>query len=95
MDCLIPLLSLCLFSPSALSIEAQASWKFAGTQYYFKFGEPYTGSFGRIAALVDVPVRESFRVQYGWEHRSAIESSLDSGEERAVIGFQWRPFARR
>jgi hypothetical protein len=91
--CLLPIVALCLFQPSELTIEADASWSL-GRSYYYVADRPYEGSIGRISLTMPVVVSERLQFHYGLEHRSMIETDADRGEERAVLGFTWRPFAR-
>lgn len=91
--CLLPVLAVCLFQPSELTLSADASWAL-GPSYYFVGDRQYGGSIGRASVLMRIPVSHRLEFHYGAEHRSMIETDADRGEERALVGFTWRPFAR-
>lgn len=94
MDCLVTLFGLCLFDPSAVAIELDARWQINGPPYNFRRdGSPYKEAIGRAAIIVDVPATRTLNFRYGIEHRSYINLPDDHGEESAVVGLVWRPFA--
>jgi hypothetical protein len=96
MDCLLPLiLGFCAFDPSQLEVIGTASSQVAGSFDYQAQGKNYSGStVGRLAVEVTAPVTRGFSIRYGIEHMSLLETHHDRGEERAFVGFVWRPFVR-
>lgn len=90
--CLLPILASCLLSPSELTLSADASWAL-GRSYYYVGDRQYEGSIGRISLTMPVVISDQLQFHYGIEHRSMIETHADRGEERAVFGFTWKPFA--
>lgn len=97
MTCLIPILSVCLLDPSNIVLEGQMSGQVSGGVQY-SVGGPQsgyhlvTGPVGRAALSVVVPIDDWFELSYGIEHRSIISTAQDRGEERAFVGFYWRPW---
>jgi len=95
MDCVLAVLQLCLFDPSAITVSGDLGWQTSqGVKYRMDDGTYYTGAIGRLDVTVTVPVTRELSFHYGWEHRSLVETSRDRGEERAVLGFTWKPFTR-
>jgi hypothetical protein len=96
MSCLLPLiLGFCAFDPSQLEVSAHASSQIAGSFDYHAQQKNFAGSIvGRIAIEVTAPVTRGFSIRYGVEHMSLLETHHDRGEERAFVGFVWRPFVR-
>lgn len=94
--CLLPLIAgICLASPENLSLSAEASRQVSGNFTYYVDGRNYGGAtIGETRILMDVPVSRSVMFQYGWLHRSLMNTNGDRGEERAVMQITWRPFAR-
>jgi hypothetical protein len=94
MECLFAVLQLCLFDPSAVTVIGDMSWQVSGGSRYLIGSDRYTGSLGRLEVMVTVPVSRELSLRYGLEHRSYVETDRDRGEERAVLGFIWKPFDR-
>jgi len=90
-DCLLQLVTLCLFSPQAIVVTADASWQISGDFTYCVAGNPYNSGMGTFGFAVEVPVNERVEFRYGVEHRSLFAAG-DRGEERAFLEFTWRPF---
>lgn len=85
-----------LVDPSALTIEVDSSWqaggKFTHWELHGDHYEAHAGTLGRIAVVMDAPVKKGVNLRYGIEHRSLIRVD-DRGEERIVLGVTWKPFA--
>jgi hypothetical protein len=96
MSCLLPLIAgICLANPSELRLESHASFQVDGSYHYYVDGRDVgTGIVGTLSLSMDVPVTRAFTVRYGVAHQSLIGVSNDRGQERAYLGFTWRPFAR-
>jgi hypothetical protein len=95
MECLLAVLQLCLFDPSAITVSGDLGWQInQAVRYRLSDGTYYTGPIGRLNLTVTVPVSSELSFHYGVEHRSLVETTHDRGEERAIVGFTWKPFAR-
>ena len=84
-----------IFARENVVVEGDASWQVAGQVRYILHDATYSGSIGRLALYVEVPVHPRFQFHYGIEHRSLIETGGDRGEERAIAGFKWQPWGAR
>lgn len=83
-----------LIDPKAFTIEAESSRQVSGKLVYMlSTNKPYHGSVGRLAIVMDSSITKHLNVRYGIEHRSYIDTG-DRGEERAIVGFTWKPFRR-
>lgn len=96
MNCWVMLLHVCLFDPSQAYVRGDLSTQIDGSWGQWvdtpSGGVRKTDSaFGRLELGVEVPLSRSFMFRYGAEHTSKITNG-DRGEERAFIGFEWRPF---
>lgn len=96
MDCLIHLAaSLCLLSPTELALRIDASAQISGDFIYSTTDRSYRGNghVGRIQ--IDMPLMSyhNFTLFGGIEHMSLLDTAHDRGQERAYIGFSWRPFS--
>jgi hypothetical protein len=94
MSCLLPLIAnaICLFQPSELRLQADASTAISGGFHYYVNGRDFgTGLVGRVSLSMDVPVSRRFTVRYGVLHQSLLDTDEDRGSERAFVGFVWRP----
>ena len=93
MNCLINLLSLCVFDPSGVYLAANA--------YAIANQEPFAGHWctdhrckgpiGELKLGVRVDLTQNFELHYGLRHESFILEK-DRGEESAFVGLTWRPF---
>ena len=94
--CLLPLIAgLCLADPVNLTVVADASVQTSGNFTYWDGHRSFGGGhLGRIAIQMDAPITRAFTLRYGIEHTSLLDTDHDRGQERAFIGFRWRPFAR-
>lgn len=93
MNCWIHLFSVCLFDPSNVSINADISAQVAGDFVYHVDAREYGGGLvGRIAITDAVPLTRTVTLTYGIEHQSLLNTRSDRGQERAFVGFIWRPF---
>lgn len=94
MDCLIQLAAtLCLVSPSQLTLRADASTQIGGTLRHINDGVDYGGALvGRIELSMPVVTYRGFSLQAGIRHESLLNTRGDRGEERLTFGFVYRPF---
>jgi hypothetical protein len=91
--CLVMLMQVCLFDPSSVYMRGEISAQVAGDFSYWVAGRNYEGAtVGRLELGVYVPATRNLTFRYGVEHSSLIDTSGDRGEERAFVGFEWRPF---
>lgn len=86
----------CVFDPSQVSLRGEVSSRIDGQIDYYQQIEgqqarPIGSAFGRLELGIEVPLSRCFLLRYGVEHTSAI-SYGDRGQERAFVGFEWRPF---
>lgn len=95
MNCWVMLLHVCVFDPSSMYVAGDVSTQIAGDwgQWVDAPGgvRKTDSAFGRLALGVDVQLSKGFALRYGVEHTSKIING-DRGEERAFVGFTWRPF---
>ena len=97
MDCLMHLAaSLCLLSPTQLTLRADVSTQVAGNFVYYSEDRSYSGGghIGRIQLDMPLMSYHNFTLLGGIEHTSLLNTAHDRGQERAYIGFSWRPFSR-
>lgn len=101
MDCLINLLSLCVFDPSNVyltaGIESQLTNKDPVRlekcyQVAYCARPAYQGPLGTLKLGVDVQVTTKLELSYGFAHRSYLETNRDDGFEVAFLELKWRPF---
>lgn len=95
MNCWIILFHLCVFDPSSVYLTGDLSTQISGRWDQSTTHEGITrktaGAFGRLELGIDVPLSRELVLRYGIEHISNVATG-DRGEERAFIGFTWRPF---
>lgn len=97
MSCLIALFGACVFDPSAVYLRGEVSTQISGSfayQYRPEGAEKFRSVnvlIGRLELGVYVPISKTLTLRYAVEHTSMIDQA-DRGEERAVIGFEWKPF---
>jgi hypothetical protein len=90
------LFHVCVFDPSNVYLNGEVSTQVAGDPYFYyaenaEVGHNVRPTVGRLEVGVYVPFSRSLVLRYAVEHTSAINLG-DRGEERAVLGFEWRPF---
>lgn len=101
MNCLLNLLSLCVFDPSAVYItaglEAQLTHRepVRVVQCYetaYCVRPAYSGPIGTLKLGVAAPLTKRITLDYGLEHRSYTNTNRDKGQELAFVTLTWRPF---
>ena len=93
MDCLIHLTAtLCLMQPSQLEIRADLSSQIGGDIHHVVSGHDYHGALlGHISIEMPLVSYGRFQLIGGVHHYSLADTQRDRGEERAALGFVWRP----
>lgn len=94
MNCLLPIIAgFCLSDPAALNLYADASMQSSGDFRYVDHGVNYRGGqVGRIGIEMQSSSIYGFRLRYGYEHSSLLNTNADRGQERIFFGFTYRPF---
>lgn len=98
MNCWLTLFHLCVFDPSSVYVAGDVSTQLAGNFGYVLEHSDHTWhithpTVGHLELGVDVELTRSLALRYGIAHESVIGLG-DRGQERAFIGFTWRPFKR-
>lgn len=94
MDCLVHLAAtLCLLSPSQLTLRADLSSQVGGNIHYVNAGIDYHGgTLGHVALEMPLASFRNFTLTGGLHHFSLIDTTRDRGEERFALGIVYRPF---
>lgn len=104
MECLIHLMSLCVFDPSNVYLTAgidsqihdgdhlRYAQQCYGTAWCAR-GKP-PGPVGTFKLGVTVEVVRGLVLEYGLEHRSFLNYSKDGGQEFAFAEITWHPLQR-
>lgn len=94
MDCLALIAStLCVLSPSQLTLRADVSTQLGGTVTHWNRGINYHGAtLGRVELSMPLLTYRGLTLLGGLEHVSLLDTSRDRGEERFSVGLVWRPF---
>jgi hypothetical protein len=80
---------------STLTIEADLSQHISGQWDVQRGSENISNKpLGRVAVAFEPRVTDEITASIGIEHRSFPTIKDDRGDERAFVGFVWRPFAR-
>lgn len=102
MECLIHLMSLCVFDPSNVYLTAGIENQFHdgdrlkvaqscyGTAYCVRDQPP--GAHGTLKLGVSNELSRTLTLDYGIGHRSYIDYSRDHGQEFAFAQLTWKPF---
>lgn len=73
-------------------VRADASVQVGGGTHYGANGHDYGGGHvGRVEIIVPVYQLQGFTLYSSLSHESLLDTSHDRGEERARVGFTWRP----
>lgn len=89
--CIIYLFHVCLFTPADVYVRGEMSTQVSGDFSYTYRHHAVDPTVGRLELGVYVPLSKELTLRYGIEHTSFI-GQADRGEERAFVGFEWRPF---
>lgn len=94
MDCLALIAStLCVLSPTGLTLRADISSQIAGDFSYRVDGRDFGGArVGRIALDLPLASYRGFTLSALAEHTSLIDTTSDRGQERIGLSLTWRPF---
>lgn len=94
MDCLLHLAaSLCLLSPTELTLRADISRQVSGVMEYRIDGRSYGGGHvGRVQLDMPLVTYRGFRIVGGYEHESLVDTRRDRGQERVFLGISYRVF---
>jgi hypothetical protein len=85
--------SICLLSPTELTIRADVSKQLTGNVQHWNRGVNYGGgTLGHIGFELPVVTYRTFSLRAGYVHESLIDTDHDRGEERVTLGFVYRPF---
>lgn len=93
MNCLINLLALCLYDPSAVYVTGEVyqphyRWNEGGLWCRYHRCE---GPMGELRLGVNVPMTRMFDLNYGFKHQSFIMED-DTGMNTVFVSVTWRPF---
>lgn len=103
MDCLIHLLALCVFDPSNVYVTAGIESQITNREpvrvvscYEVAYctRPAYKGPLGTLKLGVILPVTSQVSIDYGFAHRSYLNTNRDNGLEVAFVELTWRPFAK-
>ena len=94
MSCLLPLIAgACLLDPSHIELHADASRQVGGDFVYRSGARSYGGAtIGLLELTAGGSLTRSISISYGLRHTSLLDTRSDRGEQRAFVGFTWRPF---
>lgn len=96
MNCLLAVLTACLFDPSHVTVRADSTWLVTHRDFYsLDHGRTsYDGPVARVEIVGGGDFTRELRVFYGLGHQSYLTTNRDRGYEYVLAGFEWRPFAR-
>lgn len=93
MSCSLAIVTLCLLNPSYTEVRADVSSKVGGDFRYWSGGERINNAHvGVIELRLAGDLTSTIQLHYGVRHVSILNTRSDRGEERAFVGFTWRPF---
>lgn len=103
MSCLIHFLAACLFDPSNVYVTAEMEADIFAPHTDMLGGIGHgegewcrkdwcTGPVGVLKLGVVTPLTSSFTLDYGFSHRSRINTLHDRGRESVYLSLTWRPF---
>jgi len=94
MDCLVHLAAtLCLLSPSQLTVRADVSTQLAGDVRHWSGDRSYGGALlGHVGIEMPLVTGRHFSLNAGVLHESLLNTRSDRGEERLSFSVVYRPF---
>lgn len=94
MSCLLPLIAgACLLDPSHIELHMDASRQVSGDFRYHSGARDYGGAtVGLLELTAGGNLTRELSITYGLRHTSLLNTRSDPGEQRAFVGFTWRPF---
>lgn len=94
MDCLLQIAAtICLVSPSQLTLRADISTQVAGDVTHWNANRNYGGAhLGHLGLELPLVIYRGLSITAGYYHESLIDTGRDRGEERMTLGLVWRPF---
>lgn len=101
MDCLINLLTVCLFNPSGIYMTAGLEFQMTNRdpvrvercyEVAYCTRPAYSGPIGTLKLGMASAITERLTLDYGLEHRSYTDTNRDRGQEFAYLNVTWRPF---
>lgn len=92
MSCILPLIAgACLMPTDGLTFELQGDWRASGPVVYQTRNGTYHGMLARPAIYWSAPVGETWTLDYGFNHMSALTDTSDDGAQYWFMRVRWQP----